>query len=241
MERKLKYSPLENGYVPFNVYEGVEPGKKERDILDLPLNSIQMPEGWYVEDGIPVTRGKQYQKQEDEEIMINTNNPEIQFIPSETQSKQKAITPIKSESQATQFAMKYFINKGLKPHQAAGLVGNLLRESQLNPKALNGASGAIGIAQWLGDRKRKLISLYGKNPTFEQQLDFVWNELNSTHKRGLYELQHSNTVEDAAANAFGWFEFSVGPQGAVQDMIKHGQDGEKSLIQGIRFAKGIQI
>jgi hypothetical protein len=47
------------------------------------------------------------------------------------------------------------------------LVGNLIRESSLNPGAVNKTSGAYGIAQWLGSRKKSLFSKYGKNPTFD--------------------------------------------------------------------------
>lgn len=138
-------------------------------------------------------------------------------------------------------AMSFFQSKGLTSHQAAGLVGNLIRESRLDPTAVNKHSGAIGIAQWLGDRKKKLLAKYGKNPTFDQQLDFVWEELNSTHKKGLEMLKQSLNVEEAAANAFGWYEFSVGPKGAIQEMKKHGQDGLKSYNQGIEFSKTLLL
>lgn len=134
-------------------------------------------------------------------------------------------------------AMDYFQSKGLTKHAAAGLVGNLIRESGLDPSALNKKNGALGIAQWLGDRKKALISKYGKNPTFEQQLDFIWEELNSTHKKGLQALQNSQTVDEAAANAFGWFEFQVGPKGAIAEMRKYGQDGLGAYNKGIKFAK----
>ena len=134
-------------------------------------------------------------------------------------------------------AMEFFQSKGLNAHQAAGLVGNLIRESSLNPGAVNKTSGAYGIAQWLGSRKKSLFSKYGKNPTFDQQLDFVWEELNSTHKKGLEMLKQSLNVDEAAANAFGWYEFSVGPKGAIQEMKKYGQDGLKSYNQGIKFSR----
>jgi len=63
--------------------------------------------------------------------------------------------------------MEYFINKGLNPIHAAGIVGNLLQESNLDPDAINPSSKAYGIAQWLGNRKTKLQQKYGKSPTFE--------------------------------------------------------------------------
>lgn len=134
-------------------------------------------------------------------------------------------------------AMDFFINKGLAKHQAAGLVGNLIRESGLNISAVNPYSGAVGIAQWLGSRKNKLFNTYGKNPSFEQQLEFVWQELNSSHKKGLQTLLNSQTVDEAAANAFGYYEFSVGPKGAIADMRRHGQDGLGAYEKGLKFAR----
>lgn len=245
MEEEVIYDPVRDGF--FNIFKDVGVTKKQDNIFHMPLGDVELPEGWYVEDGIPV-KGTEGTEEEEEtktgSVMINDNNPEtIQTNNDsiETSTETKEYTPIENKSDKTKHAMKFFMSKGLKEHQAAGLVGNLLRESRLNPKALNKASGAMGIAQWLGDRKKRLISRYGNNPTFEQQLNFVWDELNSTHRRGLEELLKSSNREQAAANAFGWFEFSVGPQRAIQDMINHKQDGQRSYEDGIRFAKGIKV
>jgi len=62
-------------------------------------------------------------------------------------------------------AMRYFIDRGMTPYGAAGLVGNLYRESNLVPDSVNSSSGAYGIAQWLGSRKRDLFARYGNKPT----------------------------------------------------------------------------
>lgn len=135
-----------------------------------------------------------------------------------------------------QRAVNFFMKKGLSRESASGLVGNLIRESQLQPNAVNKYSKAYGIAQWLGDRKTKLFAKYGNNPTFEQQLQYVWDELNTTHTRGLQKLKESRTSEEAARNAFGYYEFSVGPEGAVLAMNKYGQNGKKSLNEGVQYA-----
>lgn len=145
-----------------------------------------------------------------------------------------------SASPLAQRALQYFIGKGLTQEQAAGLVGNLQRESGLNYKAINPNGGAVGIAQWLGSRKKKLFEKYGKNPTFDDQLDYVWYELNTTHKNGLRKLKESKTVDDAALNAFGYYEFSGGPAAAIKSMNSHGMntkwkngDGNKAMARGI--------
>lgn len=135
-----------------------------------------------------------------------------------------------------QLAMQFFINKGLAPHQAAGLVGNLMRESGLNPGAVNPSSKAYGIAQWLGSRRSNLFARYGSNPTLQQQLEYVWHELNTTNKKGLTTLRASRNASEAAQNAFGYYEFSAGPEGAIAAMNKSNQNGLASMNKGIQFA-----
>lgn len=146
-------------------------------------------------------------------------------------SASKKSTPM---SNSSAYAMQYFINKGLAPHQAAGLVGNLMRESGLNPLAINPGSKAYGLAQWLGARKKKLFSMYGSRPSLQNQLDFVWWELNNTHKNGLKYLMASRNAEEAARAGMNWFEFSNGD--AISEMNKWGQDGRGSMRKGIEFA-----
>lgn len=141
-------------------------------------------------------------------------------------------------------AVDYFVNKGLTKAQAAGLVGNLMRESGMNIAATNPNSGAYGLGQWLGDRRTRLFRRYGYHPTFEQQLDYVWDELNTSHRRGLQMLRASKTVNDAARNAFGYYEFSAGPEAAVRAMNGAGKNtkwknpnGTYALNSGIKNAQ----
>ena len=136
----------------------------------------------------------------------------------------------------SQRAMQYFMNKGLTQAQAAGLVGNLMRESGMQSNALNSSSKAFGIAQWLGPRKKALFARYGSNPTLDQQLDFVWHELNTTHRNGLRHLKASKTAAEAARNVMGYYEFSAGPEAAIAAMNRTGQAGNKSMLRGIEYA-----
>lgn len=136
-------------------------------------------------------------------------------------------------------ARQYFINKGMTNVAATGLVANLMRESSLNPNAVNDSSGAYGIAQWLGSRKKALFNKYGNKPSFDNQLDFIWKELNSSHKNGLRKLQSSKDIDEAAINAFGYYEFSAGPKAAVATMNRLGQAGNAALNKGVNFARQI--
>ena len=103
-------------------------------------------------------------------------------------------------------AMEFFQSKGLSAYHAAGIVGNLMGESNLNHTAINKSSGAYGIAQWLGNRKKKLFSKYGNNPTFEQQLEFVWEELNSDEKSAYNRLLQTKSVDEAINSFMQHFE-----------------------------------
>ena len=103
-------------------------------------------------------------------------------------------------------AMEFFQSKGLSAYHSAGIVGNLLGESNLNPEAVNPTSKAYGIAQWLGDRKKKLIAKYGNKPTFEQQLEFVWEELNSYEKSEYNKLLQTKNVDEAVNSFMKHFE-----------------------------------
>lgn len=131
---------------------------------------------------------------------------------------------LSQQNQRAGYAVDYFMNKGLSREAAAGLVGNLMRESRMNSNAINPASGAYGLGQWLGSRKTKLFKKYGRNPSFYQQLDYIWDELNTSHRKGLQMLKSSKTVDEAARNAFGYYEFSAGPQAAIAAMNKNGKN-----------------
>lgn len=96
-----------------------------------------------------------------------------------------------------QYALNFFMNKGLSESQSRGIVGNLIQESKGNHTAVNRSSGAFGLAQWLGSRKQKLFQRYGTNPTAKQQLEFIWEELNSTENKAFQKLLNTNTIADA--------------------------------------------
>lgn len=110
--------------------------------------------------------------------------------------------------------LNFFINKGLSENQARGILGNLMQESRGNHTVTNKTSGAFGLAQWLGPRKQKLIAKYGNNPTVEQQLNFIWEELNTTESKALQKLLNTNTIADATRAFATHFE-----RGAAHEMV----------------------
>lgn len=208
-----RYNPIENN---FTTYQAVETPKVE---LNLPLMSSPLDiSDWSTgisENGTPIVKSN-LPKMTDSGTVTEFNSPTEATISysvstNNTGNKKKA--------------MDFFMSKGLPAHQAAGIVGNLMGESNLNHTAVNKSSGAYGIAQWLGSRKTALFNKYGKNPTFEQQLDFLWDELQSTEKRAFNSLKSAKTLEAATDSFMRTFERPSETEMAnsISKRIKHAQ------------------
>lgn len=106
-------------------------------------------------------------------------------------------------------AMSYFQSQGYTKEQAAGIVGNLIAESKLDPNVAPGDNGtAHGIAQWRGERLTRLqrfANSQGKDwKDFGTQLAFVDMELKN-HETGAYAaLKNAKTVDEATAAFIGY-------------------------------------
>ena len=71
---------------------------------------------------------------------------------------------------------------GYTSEQARGIAAGIGAESGYNARAVNPTSGAYGLGQWLGPRKKELMRRYGPNPTAEQQMEFlVWELKGGDH------------------------------------------------------------
>jgi hypothetical protein len=110
-------------------------------------------------------------------------------------------------NQREQDAMKYFIDKGYTPEQAAGIVANLTNESTMNPNARNPNDGgpgkdSIGLAQWNRERLDGLYSYAERNNvnplSIEAQLGYVDYELNNNEKSAGSLLKNASNARDAA-------------------------------------------
>lgn len=99
-------------------------------------------------------------------------------------------------------ATKFFEGKGWTKEQAAGIVGNLITESGLNPKISGDGGKAYGIAQWHPDRQLEFKKKYGKDikdSTLEEQMDFVdWELRGGTEQKAGKSLMKAKTASDAA-------------------------------------------
>jgi hypothetical protein len=115
-------------------------------------------------------------------------------------------------SSAEHTAFNFFVTKGLTKVQAAGVIGNLMQESGVNPVAVEyGGGPGRGIAQWsVGGRwdydRNDNVTWYASargesRGALGTQLNFTWYELETFSGYGLGELRASSTVS-AATIAF---------------------------------------
>jgi hypothetical protein len=85
--------------------------------------------------------------------------------------------PVTGKTGYSNEVYSYLKGQGIPEHVAAGAAAGVHAESASNGAARNPSSGAFGIGQWLGPRKRELFKRYGPNPTLTQQLEFLAYEL----------------------------------------------------------------
>lgn len=128
--------------------------------------------------------------------------------------------------------MSYLIGKGLTGAQAAGVMGNFKRESGFDPTIIQGGGKAdenyvpvngvgFGIAQWTFTARQKPLMEKAKQmnkPVTDLgvQLEFFWQEMQTTHKKALDSLKAANTPEDAAYVFHRDFEGSADSEAQVR-------------------------
>ena len=134
-----------------------------------------------------------------------------------------------------QVAMAFFMGKGLSPAQAAGIVGNLQQESNIDPNAPGG-----GIAQWIGDRWTNLVNFAAANGTspndFQTQLNFLWQELNTSESGSLTALRQTNDPAAAAQSFSDNFERPGTPM--MQNRIQYAQNAMAGAPAGAQTTGG---
>lgn len=118
--------------------------------------------------------------------------------------------------------VNFFMNKGLTKNQAKGIYGNIMQESggKHNIVSRDGHN-SYGLAQWTGTRKARLFSKYGTNPTVNQQLEYLWDELNSTERGALNALRNTSTVSDATKVFMQKFERPANWAANFKNRLKH--------------------
>lgn len=100
---------------------------------------------------------------------------------------------------------------GMAHHHACGIIGNLMQESGLKTDVLGfDGTGSIGLAQWLGPRKRALIEYARRTKRVETdwtaQVDFILLELKSSEIAAARKLLATKTIEEAALAFSKYYE-----------------------------------
>ena len=114
----------------------------------------------------------------------------------------------KGQSAAAQIANALKSALGLTDAQAAGIVGNLMRESGLNPRVNEGGAvglprgvGGYGLAQWTGSRQTDLVRFAGGRSQagdMATQLRFLVSEMMGPEAASLTKLKAAQSPEQAA-------------------------------------------
>ena len=119
----------------------------------------------------------------------------------------------------TEQILNFYMRKGLKLHQAAGIIGNMVQESGLNPAIIEGGriapddyvlqSGVgFGLVQWTSaDRQKNFMNFMrasGAHVTsLAGQLEFTWKEMNEGFPGMLRALKTAKTASVAAVIVHG--------------------------------------
>lgn len=128
--------------------------------------------------------------------------------PSETEYNNVSVPDNVKNLDKVKEAIKYFVGSGLTKAQAAGIVGNLHAESELQTNIPGDNGQAYGIAQWHPDRQATFKKIIGKdirNSTFSDQLKFVNWELHNSENEVLQAILKTTTPKEAS-KAFFKFE-----------------------------------
>ncbi|MBT9382229.1 phage tail length tape measure family protein [Pseudooceanicola sp. CBS1P-1] len=118
-----------------------------------------------------------------------------------------------------QQAWNYFAAKGLKPHQIAGILGNISAESGFDASAIGDGGTSFGLFQHHGSRGAGLLTSLGgvgQLGNVQGQLDYVWKELLGSENGVLQKLRAAPDVA-SATNAFLGFERPAGWSSATPE------------------------
>jgi hypothetical protein len=106
----------------------------------------------------------------------------------------------------------FFSGKGLKPHQIAGIMGNVGAESGFDPRATGDGGTSFGLFQHHAERGAGLLGAVGGIGGLgdvQAQLEYTWKELLTGENGVLKKLLASTNVQGATV-AFAGFERPAG-------------------------------
>jgi hypothetical protein len=124
------------------------------------------------------------------------------------------------------------VASGWTPEQAAGIAGSFMQESGGDPTARNKTSGAYGLGQWLGSRRKDFETYSGKpleGSSLDDQIAFFNYETTHKEKRAGDLLRQAKTASEAAEIHSKYYErpgaaeANIARRQQYADMIYKGQ------------------
>jgi hypothetical protein len=132
-------------------------------------------------------------------------------------------------------AFNFFTSKGLAPFQAAGIIGSLRQESQLDPTAQQDKSKdpfpkdgvGFGIAQWTYTARQKPLTDFAAQKgepvtNLDVQLDYLWQEFTRNYASTYTALKATADLTSATTVFEEGFEAAGTPN--MPNRIKYAQE-----------------
>jgi hypothetical protein len=140
-----------------------------------------------------------------------------------------------------QQAYNYYLGKGLKDFQAAGIIGNFAQESGVSPTSSQAGGPGMGIAQWSKGGRWDQLTAWAKaqnrDPnSLATQLDYTWVELTGAYGSVLSALKASSDVTSATTVFEQGYEAAGIPD--MSNRLKYAQNVLSS--KGAGYARGTQ-
>lgn len=132
-----------------------------------------------------------------------------------------------SLEQKRKYVYDELIRSGMSSVQASAVLGNLMQENYtMGPTVENDSSGALGLHQVLGDRKKDLLNSYDDPYDFYNQVDFLVKEIFDKSKhpdswRGTANFKRFMELDDLAqATKFFRTEFERPGEAEAHDSTR---------------------
>lgn len=192
--------------IPFAVYESVGNPTVNRK-LSLPLGDIDLTDDLYVGNNGKVYAQDNLSTSEEPSVkLINNNTEEYSPVIVEEAPTTKRISKKEQQENAV-YIMNNLIKRGFKPHEAAGIVGNLTVESGLNTGAYNpddvGLPGG-GLGGWRGSafsRLKSFANSQGKSwKDIDSQIDYLVSTINEDVRQRLGKSSDPHSASEAWAH-----------------------------------------
>ena len=129
---------------------------------------------------------------------------------------------------------RFWLDAGLSPAQAAGLLAQCDAESSLNPKAVGDHDQAFGLFQWHGARAAAIkrgcgIDLTTLPPLADQLKAALW-ELEHPEHGALIQIKAAKTAYDAGHAAARFWERPA-------STLQYARRGDKAEAWAVYFSK----